>query len=185
LAEVQVFSAGQNVAPKGTPSQSSTDYLGDANRAVDGNTDGNYDSARSTTHTRQENDPWWELDLGNALPVETVALWNRTDGSGERLANSRVALLDVNRAVVWETKLETAPAPVAKVGPAAPRAVKLAFASADYAQAEFGPELAIDANPGQRSGRGRRARAPPHADRRVRGTAQVRWPAEPDRDPRA
>jgi hypothetical protein len=152
LAEVQVFSAGQNVAPKGTPSQSSTDYLGDANRAVDGNTDGNYDSARSTTHTRQENDPWWELDLGTALPVETVALWNRTDGSGERLANSRVKLLDANRTVVWETKIETAPAPVAKVGPAAPRAVKLAFASADYAQPEFGPELAIDSNPGQRSG---------------------------------
>lgn len=152
LAEVQVFSAGQNVAPKGAPSQSSTDYLGDANRAVDGNTDGNYDSARSTTHTRQENDPWWELDLGTALPVETVALWNRTDGSGERLANSRVKLLDASRTVVWENKLETAPAPGAKVGPAAPRAVKLAFASADYAQAEFGPELAIDANPGQRSG---------------------------------
>ncbi len=152
LAEVQVFSGGQNVAPKGTPTQSSTDYLGDANRAVDGNTDGNYDSARSTTHTRQENDPWWELDLGNDVAVESVALWNRTDGVGERLANSRVKLLDADRRVVWESTLATAPAPVTKVGPASPREVPLGFASADFAQPQFGPELAIDRNPGQRSG---------------------------------
>jgi len=152
LAEVQVFSASRNVAPQGTASQSSTGYLGDANRAVDGNTDGNYDTARSTTHTNQEKDPWWELDLGQDLAVDSLALWNRTDGSGERLARSRVTLLAADRSVVWEGALDTAPDPVTKLGPAAPKAVKLAHASADYAQNEFGPELAIDSNPGRRSG---------------------------------
>lgn len=152
LAEVQVFAAGRNVAPQGSARQSSTGYLGDANRAVDGNTDGNYDGARSTTHTNQEKDPWWELDLGQDTAVDSLALWNRTDGSGERLARSRVKLLAADRSVVWEGALDTAPNPVAKLGPAAPRAVKLATATADYAQNEFGPELAIDANLGQRSG---------------------------------
>jgi hypothetical protein len=152
LAEVQVFAGGQNVAAQGTPRQSSTDYQGEAQRAIDGNTDGNYDQARSTTHTRQENDPWWELDLGSLQAIDTVALWNRTDGVGERLARSRVQLLDAARQVVWETPVEAAPNPMAKVGPAAPRSLKLAAASADYAQAEFGPELAVDSNPGQRSG---------------------------------
>ncbi len=152
LAEVQVFAGGRNVAPQGTARQSSTGYLGDANRAVDGNTDGNYDGARSTTHTNQEKDPWWELDLGQDAPVDSLAIWNRTDGSGERLARSRVKLLATDRSVVWEGPLDAAPNPVTKLGPAAPRAVKLANATADYAQNEFGPELAIDANPGQRSG---------------------------------
>jgi hypothetical protein len=152
LAEVQVFAAGRNVASQGTARQSSTGYLGDAKRAVDGNTDGNYGEARSTTHTNEEKDPWWELDLGQDLAVDSLAVWNRTDGSGERLARSRVTLFAADRSVVWEGKLDAAPNPVTKLGPAAPKGVKLARASADYAQINFGPELAIDANPGPRSG---------------------------------
>lgn len=153
LAEVQVFSAGRNVAPEGTATQSSTGYLGDANRAIDGNTDGSYDTARSTTHTSTESDPWWELDLGRELPVESVALWNRTDGNtGSRLANSRLRLLDARRAIVWEGDLKQAPSPVATLGPGAPRALALRNASADYAQPDFPPGEAIDADAGRNSG---------------------------------
>jgi len=43
LAEVQVFSNGKNIAPKGKASQSSTAFGGPAARGNDGNTDGNYE----------------------------------------------------------------------------------------------------------------------------------------------
>ncbi|MFQ5734851.1 MAG: DUF1549 domain-containing protein, partial [Planctomycetaceae bacterium] len=102
LAEVQVFRAGKNVA-RGKPArQSSTDYNGPAKLAVDGNTDGDYAKAKSTTHTKLENNPWWEVDLGGPLPVGNVVLWNRTDNNlHTRLANFRVLLLDEKRNTVW------------------------------------------------------------------------------------
>ncbi|HAB16917.1 MAG TPA: hypothetical protein DCE44_10755, partial [Verrucomicrobiales bacterium] len=153
LAEVQVFSAGTNIALKGSPTQSSTDYLGDANRAVDGNTDGNYGEARSTSHTRSENDPWWELDLGAEFPVEQIAVWNRTDGGvGTRLANSKIRLLDGRRETVWQLVLTNAPDPVVKVGPAAPQALALVNASADHSQSDFAAAEAIDKDTSRMSG---------------------------------
>ena len=56
-------------------------------RAVDGNTNGDW-SGSSVTHTATVNQPWWEVDLGAALPIEDIQLWNRTDGGwGYRLSN--------------------------------------------------------------------------------------------------
>ena len=51
LAEVQLFQGTENIAPKGEASQSSTGFAGPANLAIDGNTDGQYMIAKSTTHT--------------------------------------------------------------------------------------------------------------------------------------
>ncbi len=153
LAEVQVFSGGTNVALRGTPSQSSTDYLGDANRAIDGNTDGNYGESRSTTHTRMEKDPWWELDLGAEIQVEQVAVWNRTDGGvGSRLAGSRLVLLDSARKPVWQGAMDKAPDPVVNLGPSAPRALRLANASADHSVTDFPPARVVDSDAGRGSG---------------------------------
>ncbi|MEM9658366.1 MAG: DUF1549 domain-containing protein, partial [Planctomycetota bacterium] len=42
LAEVQIFSNGRNVAANGTASQHSTAYAGKPQRAIDGNTDGDF-----------------------------------------------------------------------------------------------------------------------------------------------
>ena len=53
LAEVQVFSNGTNIALKGTATQSSTDYEGPPKLAIDGNTNGDYNVAKSTTHTKR------------------------------------------------------------------------------------------------------------------------------------
>src|SRR5262249_28095429 len=104
LAEVQVFRNGQNVALKGMARQSSTAFDGEAKRAIDGNTNGDYYGANSTTHTGTEANPWWEVRLAEAGPVERIAIWNRTDGGLHvRLANFRVSLLDDNRRVVWMT----------------------------------------------------------------------------------
>ena len=51
--------------------QSSTDFGGDASRALDGNTNSSY-SQQSITHTKFENQPWWEVDLGRTEQVGLV-----------------------------------------------------------------------------------------------------------------
>ncbi len=97
LAEVQVMGPGGGAAPaqggtlinlalKKAARQSSTGYSGDAARAVDGNTDGNFGNG-SVTHTEGEKEGWWEVDLGQVQAINEVRLWNRTDACGERLAN--------------------------------------------------------------------------------------------------
>jgi hypothetical protein len=66
--------------------QSSTAWGGDASRAVDGNTDGFWDSA-STTHTDLQWHPWWQVDLGATYNVSTVDVYNRLDCCTERLTD--------------------------------------------------------------------------------------------------
>ncbi len=114
VAEVQVESGGANVAPKGKASQSSTAFEGDAKRAIDGNTNGDYFGGNSVTHTAAEDNPWWEVDLGKSLPVDRVVLWNRTDGGAEimgRIKGFRVRLLDEARKTVQERKVDAVPSP--------------------------------------------------------------------------
>lgn len=102
LAEVQAIAGGENVAPRGVASQAGVAYDGPAKLAIDGVTDGHYFDAKSTTHTITQDDPWWELDLKEALPLEKVVLWNRTDGNlFSRLAPYRVVLLDAERKPIW------------------------------------------------------------------------------------
>jgi mono/diheme cytochrome c family protein len=111
LAEVQVFSGGVNAALKGKASQSSTDFGGEAKRAIDGNTNGDY-NANSVTHTKLEDNPWWEVDLGKVMPLEKVVLWNRTDGGlQERMKGYLVRLLDEGRKAVDERKSDAFPNP--------------------------------------------------------------------------
>ena len=132
LAEVQAFRGGANVATKGSASQSSTDYEGEAKRAIDGNTNGNYYQANSVTHTKAENDPWWEVRLAESGPVERIAIWNRTDGgTGSRLVNFRVTLLDDDRKVVWSRDVKESPSPSAEWRLGGPQPVKLADAFAE------------------------------------------------------
>ena len=78
-----------NLSLKKPARQSSTGYGGTAQLAVDGNTDGNYLSG-STTHTNDEKNPWWEVDLGAAYKLENVLVYNRIDACSERLDNFQV-----------------------------------------------------------------------------------------------
>ena len=57
MAEVQVFSGDENVALGGTARQSSTGWDAIANRAIDGNTNGNW-GANSVSHTHHEHHPY-------------------------------------------------------------------------------------------------------------------------------
>jgi hypothetical protein len=143
LAEVQVFSAGVNVAPRGKATQVSTDYGGEAQRAIDGNTNGDYYDGNSVTHTRQQNDPWWEVDLGSEVPLNEVVIWNRTDGNtGVRLANFRIVAYSADRKIAWETKVAKAPSPSVKLAAGGGVVLPLKMGSATAGNAG----LAVDAD---------------------------------------
>jgi hypothetical protein len=82
-----------NLALRKQASQSSTGYGGDAGRAVDGKTDGNY-SANSVSHTNNQPHQWWQVDLGAVYPIQSVRIWNRTDCCAERLSRFYVFVSD-------------------------------------------------------------------------------------------
>ncbi len=112
LAEVEVWAGETNVARTGQATQISTAYEGPAELAIDGQTNGDYFAARSTTHTQPQADPWWEVDLQSAHAVERMVIWNRTDNGQEpRLAPLRVLLLDAARQPVWQTSIDEPPRP--------------------------------------------------------------------------
>ena len=76
LAEVELFQGAENLARAGKATQSSTDFGGDAPRAIDGNTNGDYYGANSTTHTSQEANPggksiWGPKNPSSASPSGT------------------------------------------------------------------------------------------------------------------
>ncbi len=75
-----------NLAASRTATQSSTDFSAVASRAVDGDTNGVL-AANSVTHTANQSQPWWQVDLGSANTVDSVTLWNRTDCCADRLAD--------------------------------------------------------------------------------------------------
>ena len=135
LAEVQVFAGGENVAIKGTASQSSVAFDGPAKLAIDGNTNGNYFESKSVTHNNQEDDPWWELDLGSDRLIERLAIWNRTDGGdaiGSRLRGYKVQILDDKRNVVWQESPKDVPSPGSELAVSGVVSVPFSSALADF-----------------------------------------------------
>ncbi len=110
LAEVEVMSGGRNVARSGQASQKNTAHGGEAQRAIDGNTSGEF-GAGSQTHTEESTpNPWWEVDLGSQMPIESVVVHNRTDGDlGRRLEGFSLAVLDHDRREVFRQQKIEAP----------------------------------------------------------------------------
>lgn len=109
LAEVEVFSGGKNIAPTGTATQSSVASGGTPDRAIDGNKDGDFNQ-KGQTHTAEgkKEAPWWELDLGAMVPVDSVQIWNRS-GLFERLQGFTLELLDAERHPVYTRANNPAP----------------------------------------------------------------------------
>jgi hypothetical protein len=105
LAEVQVFSGGANVALAGKAAQSTTAYGGDAHRAIDGNVSGVWES-QSISHTDEQSDPWWEVDLGAAKPIDKVVIFGRLNFD-DRVVGVRVSLFDDQRHEVWHEDTKT------------------------------------------------------------------------------
>ena len=112
LAEVEVYSDGHNVARGARASQKNTAHGGAASRAVDGNTAGSYGSGGQTHSEEETSDPWWEVDLGSEVPIDSVVVFNRTDGGlGQRLNGFTLRVLDASRHEVFRKDGIPAPGP--------------------------------------------------------------------------
>jgi len=101
LAEVEVWGtrvssvASENLALGKPATQSSTadNDQAVAILAVDGNTSGIF-AEHSISHTNREQNPWWEVDLGEVCAIQEVKVWNRSDGVEDRLKNVRIIFSD-------------------------------------------------------------------------------------------
>jgi hypothetical protein len=99
-AQIQHLAQGsplRNLA-LGRPATQSSTYPSTANptadKAVDGNTNGD-SSALSISHTNNDNQARWEVDLGSVATIQNLSLWNRTDCCSTRLSNFYVFVSDV------------------------------------------------------------------------------------------
>ncbi|MCU0643703.1 MAG: discoidin domain-containing protein, partial [bacterium] len=93
----------------GIATQSSTGYWSwwaTADRAIDGNTNGNYYSG-SVTHTYNDYHAWWQVNLDNMHRLESIVLWNRTDNCWDRLTNFNVSVLNNSLTTVWSQNYYT------------------------------------------------------------------------------
>ncbi len=152
LAEIEVFSAGVNVARSGTVTQSSTDFGGPANLAVDGITNGDFNK-KSVTHTAVGTDPWIQVDLGKTLPIDSFKIWNRTDGGTEtRLTGYQVKILDDNNTVVWEQVPKDVPKPSTSFALSGAIDLKFQSAFASHEQSGFSAAATLTDKPTKKDG---------------------------------
>ncbi|MDB4749503.1 hypothetical protein OAF83_01225 [Rubripirellula sp.] len=139
LAEIQAFVDGINVATSGTVTASSEDYEGKKEFINDGNTDGDF-ANRSVSHTKIEQDPWIEIDLGEINSIGRVVLWNRIHADPaieQRLKGFRVSLLNEKRDVVWEKTPLQVPSPSVEFNTGGWSRLPLSIAFADHEQEGF------------------------------------------------
>jgi hypothetical protein len=155
LAEVEIYKGNTNIALKGEASQSSTAFGGEARFAIDGNKDGDFDK-KSTTHTEQSNNPWWELDLKTPQKLDRITVWNRTDHDLQaRLAGVRIELLDENRKVLWLREVKDAPSPKVTYGfnGMDPLQINNVFADTPAGKSDL-KALVQDRDPNEKKGKG-------------------------------
>jgi putative membrane-bound dehydrogenase-like protein len=102
IAEIEVISAGKNIAKGGKATQSTTTNGGEASRALDGDKSPTW--GKGMTHTKENQpNPWWEVDLGSSHPVDQIHLWSRA-GFSDRLGDFTLLLLDEARKPIFELK---------------------------------------------------------------------------------
>ncbi|RME05412.1 MAG: hypothetical protein D6816_08940 [Bacteroidetes bacterium] len=72
--------AQNNIALGKSTKQSSSTLEGPPQLAVDGNTDGGWTpTSQPFTNTNEEDNPWWEVDLGKVYDISEIRIWRRTD----------------------------------------------------------------------------------------------------------
>jgi mono/diheme cytochrome c family protein len=156
LAEVQAFHGSENIAIGGKAKQSTTDFDGPAKLAIDGNTDGDFRKAHSTTHTAKSESPWWEVDLKKAQDVDKLVIWNRTDENlGSRLSNFRILVLDDKHEPLWQKEVAAAPDPNLTIQPGADGDIALSKTTDTFHQTESGEwtaQKAIESDHAAKSG---------------------------------
>ncbi len=153
LAEVQVFSGEDNLARRGEASQSSTAFEAPAKLANDGNTDGDFYGAKSTTHTETSENPWWELDLKNQQAIDRIVIWNRTDSKLQtRLSDFRLVVLDEKRAPVWQKVVAKPPKPSSAFALDGSQEITLTAAYVDSGSPESNLKSVLTGKPDPKNG---------------------------------
>ncbi len=101
-----------NLALNGTASQSTTDYEGVPERAIDGNTNGNYGGG-SVSHTRNDDfNSWWQVELKSESIIDHINIFNRTGGNyGARLSHFRVTVFNEAGGESFKKEYTSAPSP--------------------------------------------------------------------------
>jgi hypothetical protein len=110
LAEVQILEtgSGEELQKSATARQSSTHEGGEAVKAIDGNTEQDF-TMGSVSHTNEEKDPWFVVDLGGEKDISTINVFNRGDCCGDRLKGATVEIIDAGLNSAWiETIAEAA-----------------------------------------------------------------------------
>ncbi|XP_067323317.1 uncharacterized protein [Anolis sagrei] len=72
---------------QGRPAAQSSDYAADlgAGKAVDGNCQGDLIKYRSCSHTKNDMNPWWYVDLGVECSITSLVVKNRGDCCSSRI----------------------------------------------------------------------------------------------------
>lgn len=106
LAEVIVRDTnGINIAPLGTATQSTTWQGNSGGRiaqvAIDRNADGDW--YRNSVSATADGDPlpWWQLELPSEIDIQSIELYNRTDGAQVRLGNLQIIVRDGAGNITW------------------------------------------------------------------------------------
>ncbi|PQV48985.1 putative secreted protein (Por secretion system target) [Jejuia pallidilutea] len=129
--------ASANIALTGAAIQSSTDYSGLANRAIDGNTNGNYNN-NSVTHTNpSDTDAWWQVNLNSEQAIGDIVIYNRTGSTSLRLADFEVKVFDANGietfSYVYDELLAPSPSTTINAGGAMGKSIKIIQLNNSYA----------------------------------------------------
>lgn len=102
-----------NLALEGTATQSSTNpnYNKGPELAIDDDINGNYGGG-SVTVTNNEENPWWQLDLGADKTIDKIKVFNRTDGCCKAaMSNFTVSVINNSGAEVFSKTYTTFPDP--------------------------------------------------------------------------
>jgi len=84
-----------NIGIGKTATQSGTQLGAEADRAIDGDTNGNFWNGLSVTLTDWVQNAWWEIDLGEIHNIDDIKLWNRTDCCSDKFSDFYVFVSDV------------------------------------------------------------------------------------------
>ncbi|HBZ96325.1 MAG TPA: hypothetical protein DEO57_00605, partial [Phycisphaerales bacterium] len=103
LAEIEIESAGRNIAVDGSASQSSEAWGGVPDRAIDGDASPSFASGSQSHTIEGRRDPWWEVDLGRSRPIDAIRIHNRQDEPyWKRIDGYTITILDDDRGTMWQ-----------------------------------------------------------------------------------
>jgi alpha-L-fucosidase len=127
------YDVSANLAFMRSASQSSTaPFIRDkrafprAEIAIDGVFEGN-GLMEQCSMTKQEDSPWWQVDLERSCVIDSITLYARTDKASDNLESYRVTVLDKKGEAVWEIHKNETPTPAVtfSVGAVKGRVIKI------------------------------------------------------------